>query len=360
MRRSLGLTHRSVRRGWVGLVVAAALVALVPLTTHTADAAPPTGTYPAWTVAGASAAWSGTVTFDGVANFPVGTYASGSSQVTSPTGASAFLNAGTPFGGAFGSSQGKPYLTVRTAPGNAPSTTTITFAGPTPASGWGFALGDIDADQVTVTATGADGAPVATDALGFAGTFNSCATGPLPSSCSGPATDVPTWDPNTATLSGNTADTSGAAGWFRPTASLRSVTFVFSALSGIPIYQLWMAATVADMGGTVVTPGPAGGSPQPVPGAVVELVDGAGAPVAGPDGGPVTTVTGDDGSFAIPGVVTGDYELVVTPPSGLDPTTVPVDLTAGDVTGLSIAVLPTAAAPTTPAAPLAVTPRFTG
>lgn len=37
---------------------------------------------------------------------------------------------------------------------NSPSTTTYTFATPTPAGGWGFVLGDVDADQVLVQATG--------------------------------------------------------------------------------------------------------------------------------------------------------------------------------------------------------------
>jgi hypothetical protein len=52
-----------------------------------------------------------------------------------PSGASAFLGASTPFGAEFGTSQNHPYLVLRTD-GTAPSTTTFTFAGPTPTSGW--------------------------------------------------------------------------------------------------------------------------------------------------------------------------------------------------------------------------------
>ena len=326
-----------------------------------AVAAPPVGAYPDWTVAGASPAWSGAATFAGVANFPVGSYTSDSSSVTSPTGASAFLNAATPFGARFGSSQGRPYLNVRTASGNAPSTTTITFADPTPASGWGFALGDVDADQVMVTATGADGAPLATAALGFTGTFNYCAASPVPSSCSGPATDAPVWDPSTSTLRGNVADTTGATGWFQPQAPVRSLTFVFSALSGAPIYQLWLASTTATVSGTVLAPDPSG-APVALPDTVVRLEDPAGAPVPGPAGAPVTTTTGGDGAFVLPGVVTGEYQLVVDPPTGFDPTVVPIDLTAGDVTGIEITVQRHTTAPAAPApAPAAeLTPRFTG
>jgi hypothetical protein len=61
-------------------------------------------------------------------------------------------------------------------------------------------------------------------------------------------------------------------------------------------------------------------------------------------------------------VVTGEYQLVVDPPTGFDPTVVPIDLTAGDVTGIEITVQRHTTAPAAPApAPAAeLTPRFTG
>lgn len=115
----------------------------------------------------------------------------------------------------FGTSQNLPYLQLRTTTGTAASTTTIAFASPTPVqsggSGWGFTLGDIDADKVTVSATDISGTTVTAAQLGWQGAFNYCAVSPKPSGCpAGESTDVPTWDPSTATLTGNVLDTGGA------------------------------------------------------------------------------------------------------------------------------------------------------
>ena len=118
--------------------------------------APPVGAapsvYPTWTLAG-TAEPSGTMTIPAT-GFPTATFMSNSNTITNPGGAAAFLNATTPFGAFFGSSQGRPYLNVPAAPGALPSTVTYTFATPTPATGWGFNLGDIDADTVQIAATG--------------------------------------------------------------------------------------------------------------------------------------------------------------------------------------------------------------
>ena len=90
--------------------------------------------------------------------FPAATVASDSrSPVQVPSGASAFLGPGTPPGAKYGSSAGNPYLVLR-ARADTPtgrSTTTYTFDAPTPDTGWAFVLGDIDADQVAVSATDA-------------------------------------------------------------------------------------------------------------------------------------------------------------------------------------------------------------
>ena len=43
------------------------------------------------------------------------------------------------------------------------------FDTPTPAGGWGFALGDIDSDLAVVSALDAEGEPVAAADLGFGG-----------------------------------------------------------------------------------------------------------------------------------------------------------------------------------------------
>ena len=175
----------------------------------------------------------GTVTVPGSLT---GAFATDASSVTTPAGAGTYLGAGTPFGQDFGSSRGHAYVVIRPATGGKPSTTTITFA--TPASNWGFALGDVDAETVQVSATGPDGNPVD---VGYQGAFNYCATTPKPSSCgSAPATDLPTW--NAGTLRGNGPDTAGASGWFRPAKPIASLTLRMTVLTGKPVYQLWIAA----------------------------------------------------------------------------------------------------------------------
>lgn len=185
----------------------------------------------------------GTVAVPAV-GFPEGTFTSNSSSLTVPSGTSTYLNESTPFGAEYGSSYGKQYLNFRAAAGGATSTTTITFDTPATAGDWGFALGDIDADKVKVTAIGADGKPLTAAQLGWKGAFNFCADAPRPSSClrGRDYTDVPTWDPATSTLVGNTVDTFGASGWFQPTVAVKSLKLEFSVLTGIPIGHLWIAA----------------------------------------------------------------------------------------------------------------------
>jgi len=240
---------------WGGRTAAVTLVAAIGWA-----AAPPAyaagATYGTWTLAGAGTSWTGTLAM-GATGFPVASFASNSNTPQVPSGASTFLGPATPFGAVFGSSANQGYLNLRTS-GNTPSVTTFTFATPTPADTWGFTLGDIDADQVTIAATDAAGNPVGAAALGFQSVFNYCASSPRPSSCAtGPFTDTPTWNPVTAALTGSGLDTTGGAGWFRPTVPLASIRFTFAALSGSPIYQIWAAAFPTVIGG----PNPVGSLP---------------------------------------------------------------------------------------------------
>ena len=55
-------------------------------------------------------------------------------------------------------------------------------------------------------------------------------------------TDQPNWDASTGTLRGNVADTDGASGWFRPSASITKLVLTATLNSGIPAFQLWIAA----------------------------------------------------------------------------------------------------------------------
>jgi hypothetical protein len=216
-----------------------------------------TGEYAAWTRTGSS----GTMTLatDDFAA-PSATWTTTGSSLDVPSGASTWLGPTTPFGAYFGSSQGKPYLNVGTG-GAVSVTTTYTFTDPTPVGTWGFVLGDIDADKVTITATNASGSAVAV-ASWYQGVFNYCAVSPKPSGCpAGTHTDLPVWN-NVDTLTGNGSDTSGASGWFRPTQSIKTLTFTFAKLSGFPIFQTWFAA---DEPAPTPSPSPTSTSPSPSP-----------------------------------------------------------------------------------------------
>ncbi|HVV12216.1 Ig-like domain-containing protein [Amycolatopsis sp.] len=244
---------------------------------------------------------TGTVTVP-LAGFPAAKFTTTSTSTSVAT--SAFLGSSTPFGEAYGSSQGQQYLFARAAAGGAPSVTTITFAAPTPV-GWGFALGDVDADKVRVAATDADGAALPTAALGWQSAFNYCQNTPKPGGCAGPGpfTDVPRWDQRTATLTGNVADTGGASGWFRPTVPVRSLTLTFSVQAGIPVYQIWLAALPVTISGTVGTDCGA-----PAPATTVHLLDATGSPVRD------ATVT--DGSYSFTGIAAGRYQVAADAAGG--------------------------------------------
>ncbi|MCF2527767.1 Ig-like domain-containing protein [Yinghuangia soli] len=308
---------------WRRRVPAAALTAVVAV--PFAAAAAGAAVYADWTVP----APDGTMTLP-AAGLPPATVTSDSSAPLVASGSSAYLNASTPFGSVFGSSRGRPYLALKTATGNAPSTTTITFATAPAAGTWGFALGDIDADHVYISATGPDGVALTNAELGFQGTFNYCQGSPKPSSCgsTGPFDDVPTWDEANADLIGNVIDTSGASGWLRPTKPVKSLTLKFVVQSGIPLYQLWVAALTQSVGGTVTGDSPCGLPNQ----TVLRLLKPDGTPVVGPDGAPMTTTAAADGSYAFDPLARGNYRVAVDVPRGYTATDTakPADATAGD------------------------------
>jgi hypothetical protein len=175
--------------------------------------------------------------------FPAGHISTDSTAPGSPSGQSAFLNASTPFGQAFGSSQGQPYALLHLASGRKPSTTVISFDSPPAAGTWGFALGDVDAEDIHIDAYDAAGTLLPVSALGFQSVFNFCNGSPLPSTCKGTTgTDVPTWSTDhQGHLAGNVTDTDGASGWFRPTAAISTLVLTSTLNTGIPAYQVWIA-----------------------------------------------------------------------------------------------------------------------
>jgi hypothetical protein len=270
-----------------------------------------------------------------VPGFPTATVSTDSTSASAPSGASAYLNSSTPFGQAFGSSQGQPYALLRTARGTTPSTTTLDFARPTAANSWGFNLGDIDADTAQISATGADGNPVSIADLGFQSVFNFCTGSPLPSTCGGRQdTDTPVWDPAAGTLTGNVADTNGASGWFRPTVAIKSLTIKFSAQTGLPVYQLWLATAKRSISGSVST---SGGSCSAV-GLPVVLLDANRDPVTDASGNPVTATVQSDGSYSFPEVAAGAYRVEAARPSGATGTaTRAANTVGGDAAGVDLA-----------------------
>lgn len=286
----------------LAVVLVGAIPAAAATTTRWATWQPLTGTGGAYSTSveiAASPAITATMTSDSRAG-----------QVGVIPGTSVWLPASTDVGAKYGSSINQQYLNLRPRADNAasPSTTTYSFTNPTPTSGWTFVLGDIDADSVRIQATGPDGQALTAAQLGFQGGFNYCALGLAGKpSCTGDAADVPSWDPATLTLTGNTAaaDTSGASAWFEPSAPISSLSFVFTRRAGFPVYQTWFASIARDVTGVVtdIVDGPLDGVP-------VSLTDANGVIVA-------STTTNLDGSYSFPGVVASDgYTARITAPPG--------------------------------------------
>lgn len=307
-------------------VTAALLAASVGVTPASAAT---TASWAAWApVTGSGGAFQSSMTLAGEPALTASIASdSRAGQVGVISGASTWLSEGTPIGAKYGSSAGQPYLNLRPKADSAtaPSTTTYSFAAPTPASGWAFALGDIDADEVRIQATGSNGAALTAAELGFQGGFNYCAPGVVGKpSCTGLPTDAPTWDPATLTLTGNAAaaDTSGAAAWFEPSTPISSLTFVFTRRAGFPVYQTWFASLARDITGTV-----ADIATGPVDGVELTLIDGNGDVVA-------TTTTAGGGLYAFEGFFATDgYTVQATPPVGkiaVDANRKPADLTTTD------------------------------
>ena len=299
------------------------------------------GTY---TATSTGSGWTGTVDLPAVA-FPAGTFTSTASNLTIPSGASAYLNAATPFGSTFATTQNKPYLSLPNAPGGAGSTTTFTFATPTPV-GWGFAFGDIDLEIVTITATG-PGGPLTPAQLGFQGTFNYCtATTPRPSTCGGVQTGVPAWNAATTSLSGAGAASAGAAGWFRPTVPVTTLTVQVAKLgTAAAIVQTWFAEVTSNISGTVTL---SGGGTIPA-GTVLRLLTSGGSAVLDGSGNPVTTTAGTGGTYSFANVASAGYNVGIVAPGGhvvVGSATRAANAASGDVSGVDF-VLQLAPATTT-------------
>jgi hypothetical protein len=340
----------------VAVITAAILFVASPATAAT----PPIGVFPVITATGGGF----DATFSSASGMPTAHITTDASATTA-AGASAFLGASTTFGAEFGSSRKQPYLSVPAVPPFSASTTTITFDTPTPA-GWALALGDVDADYVSIAASNGPTA-LTTAQLGVQAPGNYCAgASPSPSACSGATApyDVPAWcgDPVPAaacagkpvnTLLGSGTDSSGAYGWFRPTVPVTSVTLTFTPQLGFPTYQLWLVAMsrAATVSGTIVTS-------EPLPANTsLALLDDTGAPVTDILDQPVLVPVDADGSFEFQ-TAFGDYRLEFDPPPGVDvdPDVFPLAISAdSDVIALGSIELADAVDPGTDPAQLVAT-----
>jgi LPXTG-motif cell wall-anchored protein len=296
------------RRLIAALVVVLSLLGFAALMAPTASAVRTTGWATWGPITGTSTDFATTMQLPAL-GFPRATVATNSrSPIQLPSGASTFLGGATDsvptaVGTKYGSSRNQPYLNLRPLADTptAPSTTTYTFDSPTLSTGWTFVLGDIDSDQVQISAKDATGTPLTAAQINqwFNGTFNYAG-----------APDQPTWNATTATLTGNptATDTNGASAWFEPNVSLSELTFVFTRRAGFPVYQTWFASVARTIGGTVTdvsSPNPA----CPIDSATVILT--------GPNGNQLASVHPSGGAYSFGQYATQPgYTVSIEPPSG--------------------------------------------
>lgn len=297
------------------------------------------GVFPKWTVSGSAGAFTATPAFPASAGFPATTVTSTGTTLAAPSGVTAFLGATTDFGAEFGSTRAQPYLTLAPAAGQTNSVTTLTFASPPP-DGWGFALGDVDADWSFIQAYAGPGLtnPVSVADLGYRSSGNYCNNSPKPGSCAaGPYTDAPVWvtapelfdgtNYVPGTLRGNslpgspaaTRDTSGAYAWFVPTVPITTLRITFGIREGFPTQQLWLASPAPKVvvSGVVTSPDAPSGQSAP-PGTSIQISDANGEPLQGLDDQPLQVpVDPTTGTYTVELEQAADgYEAVVVPPPG--------------------------------------------
>ena len=351
------------------LLVLAVLAVPLSSATPAAAATPPVGVFPTWVKTGPGAF---TGSFAAASGFPDVAVVTDDTGASVAAGRSAFLGPTTGFGQQFGTSRLQPYLTIASLGQTAASTTTVTFDGPTPA-GWGIAVGDIDADYVTLAATGPGGAVApphfgAQDSTAGSIPLNYCLdASPKPGTCTtamAPYTDYPelcgtgstyplcaSLPPGTISAVGHGSDTAGSYDWFMPTVPITQLTLTFTPLSGLPNFQLWLVAPspAATVTGSVAFEDPA----TPIPdGTSIQLLDDSGAPVTDMLDEPVLVPVDPDGGFSFE-TGFGDYEIDLEAPSSVvPPEEFPLAITVdSDTLDLGTFAISAAAAPGDPSDP---------
>ena len=216
-----------MRRLIIGLSASALVVTGLALVPSASRAAGGTGSWGDWTITPGSG--SGSLTFTGT-DFPDAAVSSTGQSLAVSSGASVSLSGRTPIGTEYGTSANRPYLSAGFSA--TPATVTLTFTTAPKAGTWSFALGDVDAEKVEISARDASGAALDVSSW-FRASFNYAG-----------AADLPVWA--SPALTGNNADSNGASAWFTPSAAVKTLTFTQSKLpiGGIPQYQLWIAADI--------------------------------------------------------------------------------------------------------------------
>jgi hypothetical protein len=355
-----------MHRPLIALFAATTLLMATGALPAPAGAATAPGAWPTWTMTPEDPAardHQGTIAF-GLPGMPDATFTvtktvdDGESTRLRPNDEE-YIAAGTPMGAVFGGSgpsTSTQFLQTRVStPDDSVATITVTFASAVPAGLLGFAVNDVDVDQLVIGGTQPGGSTLSGGQLQGAA-FNLCDTADAPPSCEGVVApfDLPTWDPATRTLTGSDDDTDGAAAWFQPSVPVSSLTFEFSGLegSGAPSFRLWLAARQASVGGQIAFAD--GSTPTPV---TLELVGPGGDVVA-------TTTSGSDGTYAFgPVLADAGYTVRLVVPDGYaadGPTSVEVDLRDGDArVDFTLSAAADAGAGADPI-PVPAAPRFTG
>lgn len=223
------------------IIPVAATVAAMSLPIGTAVASEGTGVYARWSYNDVTK--TGRVSFG--SEYPSATFSIDGARVPEEVslGRTDFLNARTPFGRAYGSSEGSRYLLQRHTSEGGPWRTTYTFDAPMPANSWGIALGDLDADNIHIAAFDAQGVRHSI-ADWFQSSFNFCVGAVRPSGCSvhKRGRSVPEWNGRNALIRVGD-ETEGASAWLRPTWDVTTLVITWSAPDwDNSSYRIWFAA----------------------------------------------------------------------------------------------------------------------
>ena len=228
-----------------------------------------TSDYGVWsepTLDAGSGAYTGTVTFAGT-TIPGATYstvfsvADDSNRIEVVNSEEEWISEGTAFGavfGASGTSTSNNFLKLGVAGTDEPyitSTTTISFNTPVAADTLGLVIGDVDIDQVTISAKNVTDADLTADELvGSADPigFNLCNTDVnKPTICDDvtDATDVPVVTKNAndvVLVNSEVGEDVGVSAWFKPSAELTTLTIVHSGAGATSTIRVWLAGPMLE------------------------------------------------------------------------------------------------------------------